>query len=410
MKVGYCTNVHAGTSLEAVKNNLLEHAVAVRNELLPTVSNKLARLPVGLWLSNQAAMELQEQELVRWRDWFVENKLLPYTFNGFPYNDFHQAVVKHNVYLPTWAEPDRLSYTVKLARVLDAILPDSEVGTISTLPLGWPPKGMPDDLTGALDTQSDAFLLACAKQLKQLVIELDRILQVNGRLIKVGIEPEPGCVLDSANDVAIFFQRYLFDDSNAERVRRHLGVCHDVCHSAVMFESQQLAIETYREAGIDICKVQVSSAIEGVFDGQRNEETWQALQGFVEQKYLHQTCLQNTGSNLTEFFEDLHVAIKQKMNGERSEQEDSLRGSMRVHFHVPIFMEKLGVLNTTQSQIAECLTALRQNQAGGNDVGRMPHFEVETYAWNVLPDQYQGTSLASGIAKEIRWFTELLDR
>ena len=402
MKVGYCTNVHPGTSLDAVNQNLLTHAVQVREQLTASDADQSQPLPVGLWLSNQAAMELGETELLRWRDWLAETHLLPYTFNGFPYSDFHQPVVKHRVYLPTWAEQARLDYTVKLAHVLDSILPVDEVGTISTLPIAWPQANEIAGLTGPLETQTNSLLVASAKQLKQLATELDRILQTNGRLIKVGIEPEPGCVLDSADDVVKFFQRYLFDDLDAERVRRHIGVCHDVCHSAVMFESQQTAIDAYRHAGIDICKVQVSSAIEGVLDGHEDKATWAALQGFAEPKYLHQTNLRATDNKSTEFYEDLHLAIEQHA------ESDSFRGQIRVHFHVPIFMQTLGVLKTTQHEIAECLTALRKTPADVQQETTMPHFEVETYAWNVMPQQYQQSSLASGIAEEIRWLCDLL--
>ena len=402
MKVGYCTNVHPGTSLDAVNQNLLTHAVQVREQLTASDADQSQPLPVGLWLSNQAAMELGETELLRWRDWLAETHLLPYTFNGFPYSDFHQPVVKHRVYLPTWAEQARLDYTVKLAHVLDSILPVDEVGTISTLPIAWPQANEIAGLTGPLETQTNSLLVASAKQLKQLATELDRILQTNGRLIKVGIEPEPGCVLDSADDVVKFFQRYLFDDLDAERVRRHIGVCHDVCHSAVMFESQQTAIDAYRHAGIDICKVQVSSAIEGVLDGHEDEATWTALQSFAEPKYLHQTSMRATDNKSIEFFEDLHLAIEQYA------ESDSFRGQIRVHFHVPIFMQTLGVLKTTQHEIAECLTALRKTPADVQQETTMPHFEVETYAWNVMPQQYQQSSLASGIAEEIRWLCDLL--
>ena len=402
MKVGYCTNVHPGTSLDAVNQNLLTHAVQVREQLTASDADQSQPLPVGLWLSNQAAMELGETELLRWRDWLAETHLLPYTFNGFPYSDFHQPVVKHRVYLPTWAEQARLDYTVKLAHVLDSILPVDEVGTISTLPIAWPQANEIAGLTGPLETQTNSLLVASAKQLKQLATELDRILQTNGRLIKVGIEPEPGCVLDSADDVVKFFQRYLFDDLDAERVRRHIGVCHDVCHSAVMFESQQTAIDAYRHAGIDICKVQVSSAIEGVLDGHEDKATWAALQGFAEPKYLHQTNLRATDNKSTEFYEDLHLAIEQHA------ESDSFRGQIRVHFHVPIFMQTLGVLKTTQHEISECLTALRKTPADVQQETTMPHFEVETYAWNVMPQQYQQSSLASGIAEEIRWLCDLL--
>jgi hypothetical protein len=31
------------------------------------------------------------------------------------------------------------------------------------------------------------------------------------------------------------------------------------------------------------------------------------------------------------------------------------------------------------------------------------HFEVETYAWNVLPEELRVDDLAEGIAKEMQW-------
>ncbi|MHC4910718.1 MAG: metabolite traffic protein EboE, partial [Planctomycetota bacterium] len=55
-RVGYCTNVHAGTSLEQVLEGLATHAVAVRRAL------GWDELGLGLWLSNEAAEELAERE------------------------------------------------------------------------------------------------------------------------------------------------------------------------------------------------------------------------------------------------------------------------------------------------------------------------------------------------------------
>jgi hypothetical protein len=49
---------------------------------------------------------------------------------------------------------------------------------------------------------------------------------------------------------------------------------------------------------------------------------------------------------------------------------------------------------TTQPDIGECLAAL------GEDTR---HFEVETYAWSVLPRALQTADLADGIAQELRW-------
>lgn len=392
MQIGYCTNVHAGVSLEQVKKNLASHASEVRKQ---TASDR--SLPVGLWLSDQASRELDSETLKHWQSWLAEKELLPFTINGFPFSDFHQDVVKQDVYLPTWAEKPRLDFTVRLAKILDAILPAGQVGSISTLPLGWPihPKDRSQtSLLNALHPDDHAMVIRTAKHLKQLAIELGRIHQQTGRIVKVCLEPEPGCILDTAADVAWFFQEMLFDDTSTRSlVQQHLGVCHDVCHSAVMFEPQQEAIQTYHQAGIDIGKIQVSSAVELPYD---SDAAMAELQAFDEPRYLHQTVV--AGKLQNHFYEDLSLAMSNR------DVHRGVDGAWRVHFHVPIFLADLGHLATTQNEIRRCMDAIK----GLPSESRPTHFEIETYAWNVLPAKYGQPSLSMGIAKEIEWFKQLV--
>jgi hypothetical protein len=74
-----------------------------------------------------------------------------------------------------------------------------------------------------------------------------------------------------------------------------------------------------------------------------------------------------------------------------------------VHFHVPVYLRQFGELHTSQEQIRECLEAVRQDP-------EMTHFEVETYAWGVLPESLQVGQLSEGIAREMKWFAELLEQ
>lgn len=397
MQIGYCTNVHAGVSLEQVNQNLVTHASEVRRLIGGSSS-----LPVGLWLSDQASRELDPETLKSWRTWLADRQLLPFTINGFPFSDFHQAVVKQDVYLPTWAERSRLEFTVRLAKILDAILPAGEIGTISTLPLGWPSQQKNRSQTGLLDSglldslhrDDHAAVIESAKNLKQLAIELDQINQQTGRIIKVCIEPEPGCILDTAANVAWFFQEMLFDDvATQPLVQRHLGVCHDVCHSAVMFEPQQEAIQTYHQAGIEIGKIQVSSAIEMANE---SDAALVELQAFAEPRYQHQTVV--SSESKIDFYEDLPLALSTR------DENRELDSKWRIHFHVPIFLASLGHLGTTQNEIVRCMEAVNRLPIEN----RPTHFEIETYAWNVLPAKYAQPSLATGIAKEIEWFKRLL--
>ncbi len=376
--IGYCTNVHPGVTLDDVLKNLVEHSSAVRSALGASEIG----LPCGLWLNETVEKSLVNPDGIgRLQEVLAENDLCVQSLNGFPMGDFHQPVVKHLVYQPAWNDRRRLDYTKRLAGILVALLGDRSAGSISTSPLGWRARNY-----------DDAFLHRCAVNLLDWVRHAMKVEESTGKRIRLAIEPEPGCCLNKARDVTEFFATYLIPEADrlGLPVLQYLGVCHDICHSAVMFESQESAIQQYRSAGIRIWKVQVSSAIEARFGSastldEQNPELIKSLMAFGEPKFLHQT---STSSG--EFFDDLPEAIE---SAQRS-------GIWRIHFHVPVFAETLGGgLSTTQPEIAKCVGLLKDEPE--------IDWEVETYAWGVLPEHLQPESLVSGIADEIRWTRKL---
>src|SRR5262249_26695877 len=152
------------------------------------------------------------------------------------------------------------------------------------------------------------------------------------RCICLCLEPEPGCVLQRSTDVVRFFKDHLLGGPDEAIVRRHLRVCHDICHAAVMFEEQTEVLQRYRDAGIEVGKVQVSSAVRMALDDRPKGDRAAALQqlaGFNEERYLHQTmvCLP---SGSPSFYEDLPAAL-------RTADADDPAGEWRVHFHVPVY-------------------------------------------------------------------------
>jgi hypothetical protein len=123
-----------------------------------------------------------------------------------------------------------------------------------------------------------------------------------------------------------------------------------------------------------------------------NEERRAALsqlEKFAEDRYLHQTVVRGPGGD--HFYEDLPQALAAHAD------PAAATSPWRIHFHVPIYLARFGALETTQEEIVRCLTAAR-------DFSRVGHFEVETYAWSVLPSELQQPRLADGIAEEICWF------
>jgi hypothetical protein len=217
-----------------------------------------------------------------------------------------------------------------------------------------------------------------------------------GRLIYLCLEPEPGAVFSFADDAIHFFQWQLFGGDDEDVVRRHIRLCHDICHAAVMFEDQADVLRKYQAVGIEVGKIQVSAALRMDLDlfeppaGQARAQAIKQLSQFDEERYLHQTVVRREGEDV--FYEDLRLALD-------AEARDP-RGEWRVHFHVPIYLREFGRLNSTQEQIDECLIAACQFTS-------CKHYEVETYAWGVLPPDLKQPDLAAGIAEELKWFEKL---
>lgn len=383
-RIAYCTNVHAGSNLSETRENLNRFAVTVKSQFSPDQV-----MGVGLWLSDQTSAALADNQagMDEFAQFLRNAGLSPFTFNGFPFGNFHQKVVKKDVYLPTWFESDRLDYTIRLANLI-SYFSDATQLSISTLPLAW---GNP--------TPKCESLIAAAEQLATLAYRLDGIRSETGRTITICIEPEPGCYLQYSEDVIRFFEDYLFKNGNEQILRRHIQVCHDVCHAVVMCESQHDVFARYQAAGIEVGKVQISSAVIIDFEklsGDERDEALRQLASFAEDRYLHQTTIElDDGTH--QFFEDLPVALAVV------DESNPPKGIWRIHFHVPVYLSKFGLLSASQQDIVECVTSCRK-------FSQVDHFEVETYAWNVLPPELREDDLAIGIANELKWFSELAEK
>lgn len=384
--LGYCTNVHAGIDVDTILGNLRTHALPVRQSLgAPT-------LPVGLWFSETAAREaLIAHRLQHVRQELQDMGLVPYTFNGFPQGDFHSQIVKHRVYLPTWWERSRLDYTRNLVQLLDSLLEPGQFGSISTLPIGW----------GTPQPTKEQWTLA-AEHLVTLAEELHQRFEKSGRWIVVALEPEPGCAITDTASLRRFFSDYLSESKlgsdRAARVRTYITMCHDICHAAVMDEDQQAELSACQQEGIRVGKVQISSAIRVRWNALAPQDRIEALgqiRQFAEDRYLHQTLvLSDAGAR--QFVEDLPALLQSfSENGNNSPS-----GEWRIHFHVPVDVASWGHIESTQGEIDTFLRLAQKNQ---NLFGPDLHFEVETYAWGVLPEAMRTPHLYEGIARELRW-------
>jgi sugar phosphate isomerase/epimerase len=360
--LSYCTNVHPAEDLPGILAQLDLYAVAVRERLNAGV------LGLGLWLSAPVAAELAgEPARRRWlrRELYLRG-LEVVTLNGFPYRHFQAPVVKYAVYQPDWTSRRRLAYTLDLARILADLLPDGAAGgSVSTLPFGWRQGWSPDAAAVA------------ARHLDELAAGLARLAADSGRPVRVGLEPEPGCVLETVTQAAA-----------ALRGADHewLGICLDLAHLACAWEDPDTAVAELEAAGVPVVKVQVSAALEVADPAAAGEQ----LRRYAEPRFLHQTRSQRGGRA-----DDLGPALAA-----------GFPGPWRVHFHLPLHAAPQPPLRSTVDVVRGGLRALL-----GGDRARTTHLEVETYTWDVLPaDQRPRTAaaLAAGLAAELAFTRDVL--
>lgn len=385
----YCTNIHPGETWEEVFANVSTHVLAVKAQVSPT-----RPFGVGLRLSGAAARRLSEPEvLAAFRDFLRAHELYVFTINGFPHGAFHGTAVKENVYRPDWLEDERLAYSDRLAGLLAALVPaDTDLeGSVSTVPGCFVER--------AVDGDAGDAGARMGERLRRHVLSLWRLRESTGRTITLALEPEPHCVMETSADAVAFFGRHLFSadavaafarDSGLgpaaaeETLRRHLGVCLDACHAAVAFEEPARALRDLAGAGIRILKVQVSAGLRVV---RPDLDALAALNRFAEGVYLHQVVVRDGGA--LRRYVDLPQALAQARPGRLGDE-------WRVHFHVPLFRERLGPFQNTAPFLAQLLPLVAAGAA-------TRHLEVETYTWDVLPEEHRRDPVDEAIARELRW-------
>lgn len=375
LPLSYCTNVHPGQSVDEVLRGLNEFTVPVRD--------RVGDLAAGLWLARPVAAELLSDtvQLDRFADSLRDTGLACYTLNTFPYGNFHDARVKENVYLPDWKNDNRVDYTLDCAQILARLLPEGSVeGSLSTVPLGFKPFDHPPE-----------FIDDCARRLISVAAALGQLEASVGRKIRLAIEPEPFCLIETTEETVSFFHRLreLAADLGADaldNVNEYLGVCYDVCHQAVEFEDVAASIARLAAEEIRINKVHITCAIRVENPGE-DSAAREALAKYVEPRYLHQTMARSNDGTIhrqVDLTEDTALAPPSPF----LDAEE-----WRVHFHVPVNADSLGPLKTTRGDLKTALRAVR-------DLDYSPHLEVETYTWEVLPDGGQ-VSLVDGLTAEV---------
>ncbi len=377
--LGYCTNIHRGETWAETFDGLRTYTNEVRLRVAPH-----SPYGIGLRLSADAAAELGASRSKRdtFCEWMEQNHCYVFTINGFPYGKFHNTRVKEQVYVPDWTTTERLDYTNLLFDLICELAPEGESVSVSTLPGSFKEFIQPE--TGA--AQLDAIcqnLIACSAH-------IDQLREKTGRDIHLGLELEPLGLFETSAEAVAFFERLTagLDEPVRARLLQNIGINYDTCHLAIEYEQPAEAIGRLRDAGIRISKIHLSSAL----CLQPTPASIERLSAFVDEVYLHQVVVRSS-DKITHRFRDLPDALEWFAEGSREEKGDE----WRVHFHVPIHTHPEAIFDDTRDHVSGIIKLL------GKSPGWCQHIEMETYTWEVLPEELRAANVVEQLVAEYEW-------
>lgn len=388
----YCTNIHGGEEWDDHFPVLKTNFPQVKQAVSPHQP-----MGLGLRLSDRASQVLSgEERLLEFKDWLAAEEAYIFTMNGFPFGAFHNHVVKEQVHAPDWTTGARLEYTLRMFDTLTHLLPSGMDGGISTSPLSyrhWYTEGT---------ASWSAMRRRATRQIVEVAEHLIRIQRESGKVLHLDIEPEPDGVLETGEEFITWYDNELLPEAKSvlcerlgitaaeaeEAVRMHIRLCYDVCHFALGYEDHAAIVDALAQRGMRIGKIQISAAIKATLpaDPAERRSVGRAFMAFDEPVYLHQVIARRQDDQLTRYRDlpDAQLGLF-----------DEAAAEWRSHFHVPIFLEDLGRLQSTQSDIRRVLE-LHEAERLTN------HLEVETYTWGVLPEQLR-LPIADSISRELDW-------
>lgn len=387
LDLAYCTNIHPANGWDEVFQSISHYSLAFKQRLSPNQP-----FAIGLRISDRESRELLDAGKLDEFSGFLKDKgLYVALLNGYVFGEFHRTPVKADVFAPDWQCEERVLYTLRLARILERLLPEGACGGISTLPISYKPWIHPGDVSS---------LQRAAGNIIRVALELIRMERRTGKRIRLELEPEPDGLVENSNEVIAFFKECLFRDganrlaselsispeSACQLLTEHVCVCFDTCHSAIEYEDPLKALDQLASTGIQVSRIQLSSALTVALPMQNLAEQ---LLPFDDSIYLHQVIERKRDGSLRRF-RDLRDAL--------ATVEDLTPREWRIHFHVPLFTPGYGNLGSTQKHILDILSQQKQRCFA-------EHLEIETYTWGVLPKPLR-LDLADSVEREYRWVLE----
>ena len=342
-RLALCSNVFPSSTASEALDNLDGPVEKVLKDLSFNIG-------YGVYLSHKASQDfLQHRDLLEeYKDKLSSLNLAIFTANAFPMSDFHESRVKEKAFLPDWRSEERLFYTQSVAKCLAFLGQEEQPLSISTCPIGY---------------SSESVCNKSVENLKIIAQEFRDLEQSKKIRIRLALESEPFSAFNSTVSLIRFLAKSLPNDLD------YIGVCWDLCHSAVIGERYEEVLDVAKQHGVSIVKVQISSALKR--HSPWCEHSIADLRVLENGAYFHQTwCEEAEGfvrsyRDLDEYMLDIKEPFEE----------------WRTHCHVPI-------CNQSYSN-GWLATSWKEAVSAAREMG-VVDFEVETYTLPSLKGVFRG--------------------
>ena len=382
----YSTLVHPGDTWDDIWASLRNYVPQVKKNVCPN-----DKFGVSMRISSATSETLinSPEKRADLRKFLDDNDMYLYTVNAFPFGPFKNQIVKEQVYEPDWSSEQRLKYTMNVATIIADVAPDFVNPSIQTPPLGFKPN-----------VTSEAVIETYAENIRKLATHVNNIHRYKGRTVTLAIEPEPACFLETTPETVAFFNDYLRTEKSYKNLAgktgatledatailaRHVGIVYDICHQAVEYEDITKSLQTLKDEKIPVWKLQEAAAM---MIPEVTREKVEAVKKYAKTIYLTQTHQRTADGTIARYLnlEDAIAAWEKK----------PVPCEWRIHFHVPVFLEDLGPFKSTRFAISEALAFQKKHRLSDQ-------LEIETYTWDVLPDELKTGDIVDYVTKEIEW-------
>lgn len=194
--LGYSTLVHPGDTWQEMRDSVAAFVPAVKRRVAPGQ-------PMGLSLrlsgASVHALARDPGERTAFAEYLRSEDLYVYTVNAFPYGPFKGRAVMEQVYEPDWTTEERTRYTMGVADVLVDITEPRVEPSIQSAPLAF-----------RRNVSGDAYVEAFTRNLLRVVAHLVDLERRTGRRVKLALEPEPFCFLETTEETVRYFEEHVF--------------------------------------------------------------------------------------------------------------------------------------------------------------------------------------------------------